>query len=157
MPLASDIMCRDVVTLNPTSTLAEAIDLLVNRKISGAPVVDQDGQLVGVITEFALLDVLFEPELKEAFVADYMTEDLHTVAEEDSLTRVIHLFALYRVRRLPVVREGRITGIISRRDVLRSAGDLEEPLAEPLADLIAHLGAAGPAAGAAIEAGVPAS
>ena len=123
MPTAADIMCQDVVTLPPTSTLSEAIDLLVGNHISGAPVVDASGKLVGVITEFALLDVLFDPQLKDDKVANYMTEEVYTVSEEDTLTRVIHLFALYRVRRVPVVRDGKLIGIISRRDVLRWASE----------------------------------
>ena len=139
MLTVSDIMRREVVTLHPESTLAEAISTLCKRGISGAPVVIDDQHLVGVITEFALLDVLFEPTLKNAPVADYMTAEVYSLAEEDSLTQAVHMIVLYGLRQLPVVRDGRLVGVVARRDLLIHSSNLTEPLADPLNELVPQL------------------
>jgi CBS domain-containing protein len=120
MTVARDIMTPTPATVPAEATLAEAMRLLVEREWSGVPVVDA-GELVGVISELALFDVMFDPRLKTARVRDYMTRDVRTVDENDSLGHVAHMFALYGIRRLPVMSRGRLAGLISRRDLLRFA------------------------------------
>lgn len=120
MTTARDIMTPDPTTVPGNATLAEAIQLLVEREWSGVPVVE-GGELVGVISELALFDVLFDPRLKTALVRDHMTQEAFTVDEGDSLGHVAHMFALYGIRRLPVMSDGRLVGLISRRDLLRFA------------------------------------
>ena len=135
----SNVMRRDPVTLDQDATLEQAIATLCECGISGVPVLDKDKQLAGIISEFALLDVLFDPELKQEPVADYMTRDVHTLKEEDSLTRAVQMIALYGVRRLPVVRDGEVVGVVSRQDLLSHAATLTTPLSDPLEDIIPHL------------------
>ncbi|MCA9257983.1 MAG: CBS domain-containing protein [Planctomycetales bacterium] len=133
------IMQTRVMTISPTATLGETAELLCKHGVSGLPVVDAENRLVGVISEFALMDLLFEPRLREKLVADYMTTQVRTLSTTDSLTRAVHMFALYRVRRLPVVEEGRLVGLVSRRDLLLAASKLEGPLEEPLEQLMPEL------------------
>ena len=135
----SDIMQRNLITLQPTDTLVTAIDLLVTREISGVPVVTADRHLVGLVTEFTLTDVLFDPALKQATVAEFMTSDVHTINQDDSLTLAIQILSLYRIRRLPVVRGKELIGIVARRDLLRHCLTQTEPLSGPLDDLFAEL------------------
>jgi len=118
---ASDAMNREVVSLRPEATVEEAIRILLEREISGAPVVDGDGQLVGIISEFQLLEVLYSPELKAAALGEFMTRDVMTVGEQALLSDVVSLMIAHRIRRVPVVREGRVVGLLTRRDLLRYA------------------------------------
>ena len=86
----------------------------------GRPVTDDDGRLVGVITEFALLAVTYDNRVKNHTVSQHMTRDIITVDIDDPISRVADLCIVHRVRRVPVMKDGRLVGIISRRDVLRA-------------------------------------
>lgn len=134
----ADIMQVNVVSVQPDTTLGSAIETLCRYRISGAPVVLPTGELVGIVSEYALMDVLFEPSLKQSPVSQSMTREVHTLAEDDSLTRVVHMFSLYGVRRLPVLRNGKLAGIVSRRDLLLLSAKLSEPIAEPLQELMSE-------------------
>jgi CBS domain-containing protein len=131
MLTASAIMTPNLVTIRPDASIDEAIDMLLREQISGLPVVNDDGQLVGVITEFALLAVAYDRRVKNHHVSKYMTRELITVEADDPVSRVADLCIVHRVRRLPVLRNGRLVGIIARRDVLRAL--VSSPLAECLA------------------------
>ncbi len=113
-----DVMNSSVVTLPRTATLHQATTLLAANHISGVPVVDDKDELVGMISELALFDVLFDPTIQHHQVDEYMTREVFTVAEDDSLTDVAHRFAYHGVRRFPVVRDGKLIGIVTRRDLL---------------------------------------
>jgi len=116
---ASDVMTPDVVTLAPETTVEQAMQTLLGQGVSGAPVVDDDGRLVGIISEFRLLEIVFDPALRSLRVADCMTEDVVTVEPSTLLAKVAHLMINHRIRRVPVVSFGQVVGIISRRDLLR--------------------------------------
>jgi CBS domain-containing protein len=130
MTLVRDIMTPDPFTLSPTATLEEAMHLLFRRRLSGAPVVD-GSELVGIISEIGMFDVLFDARLRQAPVADFMTRDVRTVDVSDGLGHLAHMFALYGIRRIPVMEDGRMVGIVSRRDLLAhalaSGQEVEDP------------------------------
>ena len=126
--IAADIMTRDVVTLRPECTVLEAMQLLIERQISGAPVVGELGELVGLVTEQDLMMVLQsfvegwqEARLSEcrALAASLQAERLVTVAAETAVEQISTLMIQKRIKRIPVVLEGRLVGIVSRRDILR--------------------------------------
>jgi CBS domain-containing protein len=127
MLTAGSIMNPNPVTVRPDASIEEAIDHLLHEQISGLPVVDEDGQLVGVITEFALLAVSYDRRVKNHKVHQHMTRELITVEYDDPVHRVADLCIVHRVRRVPVMKNGRLVGIIARRDVLRAL--TESPLA----------------------------
>jgi CBS domain-containing protein len=127
MLTADAIMTSGLVTVRPDASIEEAIDLLLSEQISGLPVVDDDGRLVGVITEFALLAVAYDRRVKNHKVSQHMTRELITVEAEDPVSRVADLCIVHRVRRVPVMQNGRLVGIIARRDVLRAL--VESPTA----------------------------
>lgn len=120
MLTAGTIMTTDLVTVRPNASIEEAIDILLNQSISGLPVTDDDGRLVGVITEFALLAVAYDNRVKNHTVNQHMTREVITVDLNDSVSRVADLCIVHRVRRVPVMLDGRLVGIIARRDVLRA-------------------------------------
>jgi CBS domain-containing protein len=118
--IAQSIMTSDVVTVRPNASIEEAIELLLSEGISGLPVTDDDGRLIGVITEFALLAVAYDRRVKNHTVSQHMTRDVITVNTDDPISRVADLCIVHRVRRVPVMNDGRLVGVIARRDVLKA-------------------------------------
>jgi CBS domain-containing protein len=129
MLTAGSIMTTDLVTVRPKASIEEAIDILLNQRISGLPVVDDDGRLVGVITEFALLAVTYDKRVKNHTVSQHMTREVISVDINDPVSRIADLCIVHRVRRVPVMQDGRLIGIIARRDVLKAL--VEAPVACP--------------------------
>lgn len=127
MLTAGAIMTPEMVTVRPDASIEEAIELLVRHQISGLPVVDGDGQLVGVISEYALLAVAYDRRVKNHTVSQHMSRDLITVDIDDPIGRVADLCIVHRVRRVPVMQYGRLVGLIARREVLRAI--VEDPVA----------------------------
>lgn len=127
MLTAGAIMTPNLVTVRPDASIEEAIDALLREQISGLLVLDSDDRLVGVITEFALLAIAYDRRVKNHTVSQHMTRELITVDINDPVNRVADLCIVHRVRRVPVVKEGRVVGVIARRDVLRAL--VEDPMA----------------------------
>jgi len=121
MTIARDIMNTDTITVDPEDTVGQVMRLMIEHGISGLPVIDMSGQLVGVITEFDLLELASEPSVGKNQVYHYMTRDVHTIDETDELEAVAELFRILSIRRLLVVSGGRVVGVISRRDLMRHA------------------------------------
>ena len=120
MLTARDIMTEDLVTIRPTATVREAVEMLLSREISGLPVVDDGDRLVGIITEFALMAVAYDKKVLDEPVSQHMTTELLTVDVKDSVRKVADLCVVHRVRRVPVLKDGRLVGLVARRDVLRA-------------------------------------
>ncbi len=120
MLTARDIMTEGVITIRPSCTIQEAVELLLSEDISGLPVVDDRGRLVGIVTEFALLAVAYDEKVMQDAVAQHMTTDLLTVEASDPIRKVADLCVVHRVRRVPVMDSGKLVGLISRCDVLRA-------------------------------------
>ncbi len=128
MLTATAIMTEDVVTIGPESSIQDAIELLLLQRISGMPVTDPEGQLIGIVTEFALLAIAYDERIRNDTVAQHMTTDLFTVDADDPINKVADLCITHRVRRVPVVRAGRLVGLISRRDVLKAMYESQVPV-----------------------------
>jgi CBS domain-containing protein len=149
---AADVMTTDVITVEPDTTVQALAALLAERGISGAPVVDSNDHLVGIISEGDLLhraeigtarrhrerrrswwlDLLSrqaEGQLAQDYikshgrsVKDIMTRDVATVSEDSDLADVAALLETKGIKRVPVVRDGKIVGIISRANIVRAVG-----------------------------------
>jgi CBS domain-containing protein len=120
MLTAAAIMTDELVTIHPESTLKEAIENLLGHQATGLAVIDDDGHLVGIITEFALLAMAYDRDVRRQPVARHMTRDVICADVNTPLNRVADLFILHRIRQMPVLRNERLAGMISRRDVLQA-------------------------------------
>ena len=97
---ARDVMRTDVVTVRPDATLDEAVKLLLENRISGLPVTDDSGMLVGVISEFALLVVTYNAASRKQPVQDHMSKHVINVAPDTPLKELADTFILQRIRRV---------------------------------------------------------
>ena len=125
---ARDVMTTQVETLSPQTTVKGAIRTLVAKGISGAPVVGADGALVGIVSEYQLLEVIYDPDTKGMLVEDVMTKSVFSVDESAFLPEVASLFIVHRIRRVPVLENGRLVGLITRRDLLNYSLEAEEEI-----------------------------
>ncbi len=127
MITAREIMKEDVVTINLESSLEEAIDLMLLQEISGLPVTDNEGHLVGIVTEFALLAIVYDEKIRQETISEHMTADVLTIEADDPISKIADMCIVHRVRRVPVMENGRIVGMISRRDVLKALYEAKAP------------------------------
>lgn len=139
MSHVEQIMSRNVIALRPEATLADAVRLFTANHIGGAPVVDDENRVVGMVSELQLLDLVFDPSACTAPVSAYMAENVKSVSPRDSLAHAGQLFALFAFRRLPVVENDKLVGIITRRDLMNHTLNTGEQLAEPLWEFVPDL------------------
>ncbi|MBW3540709.1 MAG: CBS domain-containing protein [Planctomycetes bacterium] len=117
---ARDVMTRTVLSVTPDTPLTDAMELIVENRISGLPVVDEQGHLAGIITEADRLKTYqSDRSLENARVADCMSRGVITVDTEATLGQIADLLLRTGIRRLPVTSGGNVVGIISRYDVVR--------------------------------------
>ena len=122
---ARDLMATNLLVFRPEQTLLEAIEALIKHGVSGAPVVDEAGELVGVLSELDCLRMLASDEFylqqqeEGARVRQFMSRGGRTIPAGLGIYAISHYFLTTRVRRLPVVEDGKLIGQVSRRDVLR--------------------------------------
>ena len=132
VPTARDVMTHSLITVSSDSSVFEAIRLLVARKISGAPVLDPDGEMVGMVSEIDCLAVLasdqFHADAHVHPVTDYMSRDFETISPDTDIYRLALAFRDSPVRRFPVVDGNRLVGQVSRRDVLRGIDEMRRKL-----------------------------
>ena len=120
-------MATKLITFSPETLIGSAIQSFLENKISGAPVVDEKGNLVGMLSEKDCLWTLLESSYYNnlsGYVKDYMSTELTTINLYDSLSEVAQKFLDLRFRRFPVLQNGKLVGQISRRDVLKAVSNL---------------------------------
>jgi len=140
---ARDVMTTDVVSVDPEASVDEAVQIMLLRKISGLPVVDHTGKLVGIVTEGDFLrrtetgtsrrrsrwiEFFVGPgqlaseyvQTRGRKVRQVMTADVQTATEDTTLEEIVHLMERKRIKRVPIVRDNKLVGIISRANLLRA-------------------------------------
>jgi CBS domain-containing protein len=124
--LISDVMTSPVTSIAPNSLIEEALEIMLDKSISGLPVLNPDGTPAGIISEYDVFILLSDTSGTNgpiAPVAHFMTTDVYTVDINQPLDDVIRLFSTIGIRRLPVVDQGRVVGIVCRRDLVRVIRD----------------------------------
>jgi len=127
----TDYMTRDVYTLSADQSIAEAMDMFLEKKISGAPVVNERGRIVGILSEIDCMRILvdeayFNLPHGKITVAKYMSEKVQTLSETMDVLDCAQKFLDTNFRRFPVVDvNDRLVGTISRRDIMRATRDMK--------------------------------
>jgi CBS domain-containing protein len=119
---ARDFMVTDVITVSPAADVIDAVRLLIQNHISGAPVVDGKGNYLGVFSEKCSMHVLLDAAYEQLPVHDvrsFMDSEAQTIAPETHLLSIAQVFLLTPYRRLPVLEERKLVGIVTRRDVMK--------------------------------------
>ncbi|SSC26020.1 CBS domain-containing protein, partial [Klenkia terrae] len=146
---AMDVMTREVTTVGPQTTVQDAGRAITARAVAALPVVDADGQLVGIVGEGDLLrdqvppdprlhlgrDVA-SPRPRPRVVADVMTTPVRTVGHHDDLSDVATLLVEGRLRSVPVMANGAMVGILGRRDLLGTLIRTDESVRAEVLDLL---------------------
>jgi CBS domain-containing protein len=125
--LVRDYMAGRLVAFKPEMDVLDAIQELLQNRIAGAPVVNDRGELVGMLSELDCLKVGLNAGYYGDLggpVADYMTPDVETVDADTNIIDLAQRFLDTRFRRFPVIKDNRLVGQISRRDVLRALSQL---------------------------------
>lgn len=121
-----DYMSEKLVTVDAKTDILHAAHIMINNHISGVPVIDKSGDLVGIITERDILASAIQAYYhgtRGGLVRDHMIEDPQTVGPNDSLMDVARLFINERFHRYPVVEDDRLIGVISRSDLMGALGE----------------------------------
>jgi CBS domain-containing protein len=117
-------MTRNVITAKPGDLMTDAVDWMCRYNVSGLPVVDDQRRVQGIITEFAVLEMLYNPDFSRLKVQECMSRRLITVSPQTTLREVVDRLVLHRIRRVLVVDENDVLlGVVSRRDLVRHSHD----------------------------------
>ena len=150
-------MTRPVITVTPETTVVEAANTMLQRHVSGLPVIDPDGKLVGIISEGDFIRrseigtqrkrgrflkfILGPGQTATDFVqehgrkvAEIMTKTPLTITEDTELEKIVQLMEKNNVKRLPVIRGDQIVGIVSRANLLQAVASLARQIPDPTAD-----------------------
>ena len=122
-------IATQLIKFRPDTDIFFAIDTLINRAISGAPVANDRGDLVGILSEKDCLKVLIDVsmhELPTATVEQYMSKEATTLKQTSSIMDAVEFFQKNVFRRFPVVEGAKLVGLLTRRDILRAVKDIRD-------------------------------
>ena len=137
MSSITEIMTTPVVTIPPNALVEDALEIMLRHSISGLPVVDEEGKLVGILSEFDTLMLLGDSSDQYSPItpiAHLMTTEVAFIEEHYTVAQVANIFKPRGARRLPVVRDGKVVGVVSRRDLVRVIRDERKKVSLDLFD-----------------------
>lgn len=115
-----DIMTKGAICVHKDTPISEAIQIMVNNGITGVPVVDEDKALVGILSEQNVLRLFHtHQQERDRTAGEFMTQPAVFFEENESLLDICFRLRDSSIRRVPVTLDGKVTGIISRADILR--------------------------------------
>lgn len=122
----TNYMATNLITFKPNDEIGDVITKLKDNKISGAPVLNDRRELIGIISEQDCLRVVIDSvyhnqPMSKHLVKEYMHKDLITVSVDDDVVDVANMFLKHKFGRFPVVKDGVLKGQVSKRDILRAA------------------------------------
>lgn len=113
------VMQMDIITVNRQTPVSQVVELLLEKNITGLPVVNDDMTLAGIISEKDILGLLLEMEEDSSIVEDYMTQDVVSFNQDEDFVVICDCLINSHFRRVPILADGKLVGIISRRDVIK--------------------------------------
>ncbi|MCP4335689.1 MAG: CBS domain-containing protein [Gammaproteobacteria bacterium] len=116
-------MATELVCFAPDDDIIDAMRTLLERHISGAPVLDSDGQMLGLLTQKDCLAIVYNTAYHQDWggqVEQYMSREVEHIDADSSILEVAEKFLHSNFRRFPVLRDGRLAGLISRHDIMRA-------------------------------------
>lgn len=116
---ARDVMTTEVITIDPETMLEEAIEKLVNNKISGMPVCDKAGHIIGMISEKDILNFIFSGNIKNTKVKEAMSSHIIGFPPDAELDKIALVMGEKQIRRVPIIENGKLLGIVSRRSIIK--------------------------------------
>lgn len=124
--LVSDYMTRRLVTFSPEQSILEVMEAFAKNKISGGPVMDDNGFLVGIISEADCMKQIsesryFNQPILDKSVEKFMTKEVETIPHDISIFDAAGIFDKHKRRRIPVMKDGILVGQISRKDIVIAA------------------------------------
>ncbi|NJB71736.1 putative transcriptional regulator [Saonia flava] len=124
--LVSDYMTKKLITFRPDQSILEVMESFAKNHISGGPVMDNNGFLVGIISEADCMKQISESRyfnlpILDKSVETYMTKNVETIPHDMSIFDAAGVFAMHKRRRLPVMKNGILVGQISRKDIVIAA------------------------------------
>jgi len=127
----ADYMTTKLITFNPDQDIQEVIETIISNKISGAPVVNAKQKLVGIISEKDCLQLIIDDAYHnlpphKGKVSNYMSKKVETVDVTIDVVQVANKFLKSNFRRYPVIRDGKMVGLVSRRDILRASKKIKK-------------------------------
>jgi CBS domain-containing protein len=129
-PTVDRYMTKKLITFTPDTEIMAAIDVMLKKKISGAPILNEQKELVGMLSEVDCLRLLLQgpyndTPVRKDKVAHFMSTNLKTIASSQTIFHAAYEFVHSGYKRLPVVENGKLVGQISRVDVLRAIQNIE--------------------------------
>ncbi|MFH1716330.1 MAG: CBS domain-containing protein [Planctomycetota bacterium] len=113
------VMTAEVRTVRRQTPIYDAVEVLLDSGVTGLPVVDDDMTLVGIITEKDVLRLLSQVEDESATVGQFMTRDVVSFDDEADLIEICECLIESDFRRVPIISQGKLAGIVSRRDIIK--------------------------------------
>ena len=128
---AFDYMTSKVITFKADQGIIEVIETITKRKISGAPVINDNGEIIGIITEKDCLRLIYDEKYhnlppNKGNVINYMSKKVVTVDYKTRIDELANMFMNSNFRRYPVIKNSKMVGIISRRDVLKACRKIKK-------------------------------
>ncbi len=114
-----NIMATEVITVGQHTPIYDAIEILLENDITGLPVVDDNMTLLGIITEKDIMKLLSGSEIDSAIVEDFMTKKVVSFDSQEDLIAICECLIRNHFRRVPITSNGKLAGIISRRDIIK--------------------------------------
>ncbi len=117
---AKDVMTKEVLCASPEATLDETVDILLDNKISGMPVCDSGKKVIGMISERDILNFVFSGNINGTKVREAMSTNVVGFPPDTDIDKISLVMGEKKLRRVPIIENDRLVGIISRRSILRS-------------------------------------
>ena len=143
------IMETEVVTVDYTDSFEDAVETMFEKKVGGCPIVDKENVVVGIITERDVLRYLGREKDVDGIAADYMTRSVVTIKPKDTIETAMKMMIEKKFRRLPVIDDGILVGLITVREILRyfgmgeafkmlTSGNIKEAIDKPVSTILGN-------------------